>query len=134
MLHQDRDIEEINNTAFLVCEVFGKYNSMHNSHETLKTLLERDSIDYLFKVLKSNNQASSQAVALILGNIFAYYILINSKQQTQNEEVQNDEEGNPTEQISPNPTQNIELEDDIPLVAALIDNFDEMAHFIASAG
>mmetsp|Transcript_29782 Transcript_29782/g.27253 ORF Transcript_29782/g.27253 Transcript_29782/m.27253 type:complete len:127 (-) Transcript_29782:519-899(-) len=80
MLHQDRDIEEINNTAFLVCEVFGKYNSMHNSHETLKTLLERDSIDYLFKVLKSNNQASSQAVALILGNIFAYYILINSKQ------------------------------------------------------
>jgi len=72
------DIEEINNTAYLICEVLGKYNTMHCSHEILQNLLERSTIDYFFELLKTKDSVTCCAVALILGNIFAYYILINT--------------------------------------------------------
>jgi len=72
------DIEEINNTAYLICEVLGKYNTMHCSHEILQNLLERTTIDYFFELLKTKDSVTCCAVALILGNIFAYYILINT--------------------------------------------------------
>ena len=47
------DMEEINNAAFLICEVFGKYNTMHNSQETLQKLLDRETISYFFDLFKS---------------------------------------------------------------------------------
>jgi hypothetical protein len=51
---------------------------MHNSHAILKTILDKDTIDGFFKLLRGENTTSTCAAALILGNIFAYYILINT--------------------------------------------------------
>jgi hypothetical protein len=92
-LEPNCDIEEINNSAYLICEVFGKYNTMHGSHEVLGKILERPVIDSLFETLAKKvyiihffnaedlllkSSISSCATALVLGNIFAYYILINT--------------------------------------------------------
>lgn len=50
-LEPECDIEEINNSAYLICEVFGKYNTMHGSQEVLGKILERPVIDSLFETL-----------------------------------------------------------------------------------
>jgi len=121
-LAPENDIEEINNAAYLICEVFGKYNSMHASTEILKNLLDRSTIDYFFSILKAGNSTSSCAVALILGNIFAYYILINTPK------VMQPSEDSPTE----TPIQSVELSDEIPLVAALIDNLEHIVQYIGN--
>jgi len=128
-LQPECDIEEINNTAYLICEVFGKYNTMHCSHEILQNLLEKPSIDYFFTILKTQKSTSACAVALILGNIFAYYILINTpKSQDQNLDDSTGENTSPT-----NAPQVFELSDEIPLLAAFIENLDEIVKFIGNS-
>lgn len=128
-LQPEFDIEEINNAAYLICEVFGKYNTMHCSHEILQNLLEKPAIDYFFDILKSQKSTSACAVALILGNIFAYYILINTpKSQEQNLDDSTGENTSPT-----NTPQVLELSDDIPLLAAFNENLDEIIKFIGNS-
>jgi len=128
-LQPESDIEEINNTAYLICEVFGKYNTMHCSHEILQNLLEKPAIDYFFDILKSQKSTSACAVALILGNIFAYYILINTpKSQDQNLDDSTGENASPT-----NTPQVLELSDDIALLAAFNENLDEIIKFIGNS-
>jgi hypothetical protein len=95
---------------------------MHASTEILKNLLDRSTIDYFFSILKAGNSTSSCAVALILGNIFAYYILINTPK------VMQPSEDSPTE----TPIQSVELSDEIPLVAALIDNLEHIVQYIGN--
>lgn len=53
-LTPEHDLEYINNAAYLICEVFGKYNTMHNCNEILKELMEKTTIDYFFEVLRQD--------------------------------------------------------------------------------
>jgi hypothetical protein len=53
-LTPENDIEYINNSAYLICEVFGKYNSMHNPTAILQGLLEKSTIDFLFQVMRQD--------------------------------------------------------------------------------
>lgn len=122
-LTPENDLEYINNSAYLICEVFGKYNSMHNPNEILKGLLERSTIEFLFEIMRADSTASSCAVALILGNIFAYYILINSAKSYTNSEE------NIPQEVAPKPA---ELTDDIPLVKAMIDNLEHITNYIGN--
>lgn len=117
------DIEEINNTAYLICEVLGKYNTMHCSHEILQNLLERTTIDYFFELLKTKDSVTCCAVALILGNIFAYYILINTPK------VHSSEDGEDENQNEP---QQLELTEAIPLVAAFEQNLESIIQYICN--
>jgi hypothetical protein len=61
-------------------------------------------------------------VALILGNIFAYYILINSAKAF------NPEENSPQEQVQ----RASELTDDIPLVSAMLDNLEHINEYLGA--
>ena len=66
---------------------------------------------------------------MILGNIFAYYILINTpKTQEQNLDDSTGENTSPT-----NAPQVLELSDDIPLLAAFNENLDEIIKFIGNS-
>lgn len=121
-LEPSNDIEEINNTAYLLCEVLGKYNTMHCSQEILQNLLETSTIDYFFELLKTKDATTCCAVALILGNIFAYYILINTSKLQQNADESGDVENNPPQ---------LELTEDIPLVAGFIKNLESIVRYIA---
>lgn len=118
-LTPDQDLEYINNAAYLICEVFGKYNTMHNCNEILKELMDKTTIDTLFEILRRDNTASSCAIALILGNIFAYYILISSTRAAINDDMGAGDVQRP-----------IELADDIPLVVAMLDNFEHINNYL----
>ncbi len=61
-------------------------------------------------------------MALILGNIFAYYILINSAKAF------NPEENSPQEQVQ----RASELTDDIPLVSAMLDNLEHINEYLGA--
>jgi hypothetical protein len=117
-LTPEHDLEYINNAAYLICEVFGKYNTMHNCNEILKELMDKTTIDNFFEIMRQDSTASSCAIALILGNIFAYYILISSTRAQANEEMAANEIQRP-----------IELAD-IPLVIAMLDNFEHINNYL----
>lgn len=131
------DMEDINNAAFLICEVFGKYNTMHCSQETLQKILDKETILYFFELFKSKNATTVCAVGLILGNILAYYILINAPKVPNNggysykiTQIIED----PTN-ISPSvgPTSGFELSDDLPLVTVLVENIDFIVRYISTS-
>jgi len=129
-LQPEFDLEEINNTAYLICEVFSKYNSMHNSHEILNNLLEKSVIDYFFQTLKTGKPTSACAVALILGNIFAYYILINTpKAQESNLDDPFGESQSPSNIAQ----QVFELTEEIPLLKAFVENLEQIIKFIGNS-
>lgn len=46
--------KEINNAAFIICEIFSKYNVMNGSNEILSKLLDQTTIDKFFEHLKSD--------------------------------------------------------------------------------
>jgi len=51
-LDPKHDVETINNAAYLICETFGKYNTMHHGREVLSSLLDEVTISYFFSVLQ----------------------------------------------------------------------------------
>jgi len=114
------DVEVINNAAYLICEIFGKYNTMHCGREVLSSLLTDQTISYFFGILEARNSVSSCAVALILGNIFAYYILISSSRNYDNESQ---------EYYSQSPTMT-ELKDDLPLIVALLNHIPSIISYL----
>jgi len=121
------EIETINNAAYLVCETFGKYNTMHCEKEVLGSLLDEQTINYFFSILQAKNSTSSCAIALILGNIFAYYILINSSRSHY------DQDFDQSEYYTQNTQQSNELKDDLPLVKALIENIPNIISYLAES-
>jgi serine/threonine-protein phosphatase 6 regulatory subunit 3 len=126
-LDPKNDHETINNSAYLICEVFGKFNIMHCGHEILMTLLDRVTINHFFEILNTNNATSSCAVALVLGNIFAYYILVGTSKIQQQE----NEENFMSEYFSQTYSR-FELSDDTPIVSAMIENMSSIIHYIAN--
>lgn len=126
-LDPKHDVETINNAAYLICETFGKYNTMHHGREVLSSLLDEVTISYFFSVLQIKNSTSSCAIALILGNVFAYYILISSSRpQYEDEYEMNDD-------YASNSQQGTELKDDLPLVGALIENIPSIISYLAES-
>jgi hypothetical protein len=119
-LDPKNDVEMVNNSAYLICETFGKYNTMHCGREVLSSLLTDQTISYFFGILEARNSVSSCAVALILGNIFAYYILISTSRNY---------DGESQEYYSQSPTMG-ELKDDLPLIVALLGHIPSIIDYL----
>lgn len=127
-LEPSSDVEGINNSAYLICEVFGKYNVMHGTQEVLGKLLESSVIENLYRILNLRDSIPSCATALVLGNIFAYYILINTKIPEHNpEETPNLEVPHAHPHL-----QHTELSSQIPLIAAFLENIKSIIEYIAT--
>lgn len=52
-LDPKNDVEMVNNSAYLICETFGKYNTMHCGREVLSSLLTDQTISYFFGILEA---------------------------------------------------------------------------------
>lgn len=64
----DAILQEINNAAFIICEIFSKYNSMNGSVGILSKLLDQSSIDKFFEYLRSDVNLHYKMSVLIFEN------------------------------------------------------------------
>jgi hypothetical protein len=127
-LNEINDLEEINNASFLIGEVFVKYNTMNGSQEILNHLLEDKTIEKFFDILQAKSNGSTNAVAFVLSNIVAYYLIKYGPKNTQNSEDEGT--GNTIAEAQANPS-SVKLPDDIPLIKRLADNIPHIAKYLA---
>jgi len=123
------DIEEVNNISTIICDILSKQNSMNGSQEILTNIFDEKTVATLFECLNTKNSGNVCSATIIINNMIAYLILNAHKaNQSQDDDDSGANDSNVTEEVS----ENLKLNENSPLIKALIAQFPSVVQYLRS--